>query len=114
MKAFERLEKAEQRRQENQAKQAHRKEQLDSTSSGTQKKEVMAEGKRHSVDEREELQRHQINKPPAADRPRRKRYCFIKVLFIVLVSVVMKITLRKYGKMLYKIEMNSRTRFLWM
>lgn len=72
MKAFERLEKAEQRRQENQAKQAHRKEhQHDAANSSTPKKEPLLDTKKVSVEVRDEGSNI---KPSAADRQRRKRY----------------------------------------
>jgi hypothetical protein len=77
MKAFERLEKAEQRRQENQAKQAHRKEhQQDAANSSTPKKEPVSDTKKVSVEVGEEGPRsHGSNvKPSASERQRRKRY----------------------------------------
>lgn len=77
MKAFERLEKAEQRRQENQAKQAHRKEhQHDAANSSTSKKEPVLDTKKVPVEVRDEGPRSHGStvKPSTADRQRRKRY----------------------------------------
>jgi hypothetical protein len=83
MKAFERLEKAEQRRQENQAKQAHRKEhQHDSANSGTPKKEAILDTKKVSVEVKDEnLKRHVsiVTKPSTAERQKKRRYLGINV-----------------------------------
>jgi hypothetical protein len=81
MKAFERLEKAEQRRQENQAKQAHRKEhQHDAAHSGTPKKEAILDSKKVSVEVKDEsLKRHVSIKPSTADRQKKRRYLGINV-----------------------------------
>jgi histone-lysine N-methyltransferase MLL5 len=84
MKAFERLEKAEQRRQENQAKQAHRKDhQHDAANSGTPKKEPLLDEKKALGEVRDEDVRCTVSsvttKSSATDRQRRKRY----VLYII-------------------------------
>ena len=83
MKAFERLEKAEQRRQENQAKQAHRKEhQHDIANSGTPRKETVSDAKKISVEVKDEgLKRHvsTVTKSSTADRQKRRRYLMTSV-----------------------------------
>jgi hypothetical protein len=87
MKAFERLEKAEQRRQENQAKQAHRKEHRhDAANSGTPKKEAVLDTKKVSVEVKDEgLKRHvsTVPKSSTADRQKKRRYVGISVCTIL-------------------------------
>lgn len=79
MKAFERLEKAEQRRQENQAKQAHRKDhQHDAANSGTPKKEPVLDANKVLGEAKDEGLRCNVSsvttKSAAVERQGRKRY----------------------------------------
>lgn len=78
MKAFERLEKAEQRRQENQAKQAHRKDhQHDAANGGPHKKEPLLDAKKVVGEAKDEGLRCNASsvttRSSAADRHGRKR-----------------------------------------
>jgi hypothetical protein len=84
MKAFERLEKAEQRRQENQAKQAHRKEHEQGAAHASMpKKEPLLDTKKVSVEVRGEGQRsHGCTVKNSATERRRKRY-LLKRVFIL-------------------------------
>lgn len=84
MKAFERLEKAEQRRQENQARQAHRKDhQHEAANSGTPKKEPLLDAKKVLGEAKDDGLRCNVpsvtTRSSAADRQSKKRY----VLYII-------------------------------